>query len=323
MNIPDPTQITEAAAFLRAGELVAFPTETVYGLGANARQDKALMKIFLAKGRPFSHPLIVHLASVEQLSDWALEIPSPVEHLAKAFWPGPLTIILKKRPEISELLSGGQDSIGLRIPAHPLAQALLRDFGDGIAAPSANRFTHLSPTTAQAVRDELGSKVSSILDGGTCLVGLESTILDLSRGEASILRPGMINRTQLEAVLQKPLSSSAGSGLRAPGMNTLHYAPETNLHLVDSKNLDSFLNSHTQANCKYAILSRHQPKSEISNVSWLMMSDEPQQYARDLYLTLRKLDQGGFQGILVETVPETDEWEAISDRLKKASGRDY
>lgn len=315
------TAILEAVAFLQAGELVALPTETVYGLGADARQPQALTRIFLAKERPFSHPLIVHLASTKQLSEWARELPPEVDILAKTFWPGPLTLILKKRPEVSELLTGGQDTVGLRLPAHPVAQALLQAFGGGIAAPSANRFTHLSPTTAQAVREELGSKVACILEGGICEVGLESTILDLSREQPVILRPGMISAVQLEQVLKKPVRYSQEGAPRVPGREPVHYAPETRLSLVASAEMDDFLNSLTEADLPLAFLVRRQPKTQLEGVQWLLMNTEPQQYAHDLYLTLRRLDQQGFKRIAVEAVPKKPEWEAIQDRLTKAAGR--
>lgn len=321
MENPNPAHIQEAVTLLRSGELVALPTETVYGLGADARQPEALAKIFLAKGRPFSHPLIVHLASAQQLSEWASEVPPEATRLAQAFWPGPLTLILKKRPEVSDLLTGGQDTVGLRIPAHPVAQALLQAFGGGIAAPSANRFTHLSPTTAQAVRDELGDKVACILEGGICEVGLESTILDLSREQPVILRPGMISAAQLEAVLKNPVHSSQEGAPRVPGMEPVHYAPETRLNLVERGEMEGFLNSLTSEDFPLVFLVRQAPDTQTEGVQWLLMSEQPRQYAHDLYLTLRKLDQQDFKRIAVETVPEGPEWEAIRDRLNKAAGR--
>jgi len=321
MTIINPTHIKEAVALLRAGELVALPTETVYGLGAHARQPEALAKIFLAKGRPFTHPLIVHVADVAQLGEWAREIPQDAAALAQAFWPGPLTLILKKRPEVSEILTGGQDTIGLRIPAHPVAQALLQALGDGIAAPSANRFTHLSPTTAQAVRDELGAKVACVLEGGTCEVGLESTILDLSREEAVILRPGMISAAQLEQVLGRPVRFSQEGAVRTPGMAAVHYAPETRLSLIAAAEMVPFLNSLKKEERPLAALVRNRPTVEIEGVDWILMSQEPRGYAHDLYLTLRMLDQRGYKRIAVEAVPEDAAWEAIRDRLVKAAGR--
>ncbi len=321
METLNPAHINEAVALLRRGELVALPTETVYGLGADAAQPEALAKIFLAKGRPFSHPLIVHLASSQQLPQWARAVPPEAALLAEAFWPGPLTLILKKQPEVSDLLTGGQDTVGLRVPAHPIAQALLQAFGGGIAAPSANRFTHLSPTTAQAVRDELGDKVACILEGGICEVGLESTILDLSREQPVILRPGMISAAQLEAVLKQPVRSSQEGAPRVPGMEPVHYAPETRLTLVASGEMEGFLNSLTAGDLPLAFLVRQQPRTQPEGVQWLLMSEQPRQYAHDLYLTLRRLDQQGFKRIAVEAVPEGAEWEAIRDRLNKAAGR--
>ena len=321
MNIIDSASIQKAVALLRQGELVALPTETVYGLGADARNPEALKKIFVAKERPFTHPVIVHLPSIEALSAWAIEIPDTALELAQAFWPGPLTLILKKQPSVSPLISAGQDTIGLRIPAHPVAAALLQAFGDGIAAPSANRFTHLSPTTAQAVREELGTKIAYVLEGGACPVGLESTIVDLSRGQPCILRPGMISNAQLEAVLHTPLGSNQKKAPRTPGMHALHYAPETRLSLIASAELPSFLQNLTAADLPLAVLVQDIPAKRLEAVHYVKMSKEPQHYARDLYQTLRHLDKQGFQRIVVETPPLEPGWEAIHDRLQKAAGR--
>jgi len=317
MNKINTTQIQEAVALLQAGELVALPTETVYGLGAHARHPGAIRKIFLAKERPFTHPLIVHLASAGQLSAWAREIPASALKLAQAFWPGPLTLILKKQPEVSELLTGGQDTIGLRIPAHPIAQALLQAFGEGIAAPSANRYTHLSPTTSEAVREELGTKVSCILEGGICEIGIESTIMDLSGEQPVILRPGMISAAQLEQVLGQPLGTPHKNLPRAPGMDKLHYAPETKVVLVED--LSYFLSYLDERDLPLALLTQQEPSTQLPGLHWIRMSKQPQQYAHDLYLTLRALDKQGFKKILIETLSLKPEWDAIRDRLEKAS----
>lgn len=313
------TQIKKALECLVAGDLIGLPTETVYGLGADARNPAALTQVFLAKGRPFTHPLIVHLASTKQLCEWAREVPEEATLLAKAFWPGPLTLILKKQPWVSELLTGGQDTVGLRIPAHPVAQALLQAFGSGIAAPSANRFTHLSPTTAQAVHDELGSKVACILEGGRCEVGLESTILDLSSSQPTLLRPGLITTPQLEAILKKTIHPRHEQSPRVPGMAPVHYAPETQLFLISSQELHSFLDSLHPQDLPLAFLTRQRPSFEREGVHWILMSEQPQQYAHDLYLTLRSLDQQGFKKIIVEAVPLDPDWDAIHDRLQKAA----
>ncbi len=317
----DLSQIQHAAELLRAGKLVALPTETVYGLGADARNQDAITKIFLAKERPFSHPLIVHLHNTQQLSAWARDIPPETYRLAEAFWPGPLTLILKKQPAVNALLTGGQDSVGLRIPAHPAAQALLQAFGSGIAAPSANRFSRLSPTTAAAVHEELGSKVDCILEGGGCAVGIESTILDLSRGHAVILRPGMISATQIAAVIQQTVSLSVENAPRVPGMAAVHYAPETPLILIDSPELSPFLKSLGPTELPLACLVHQAPLASQEGINWIVMAADPQQYAHDLYITLRALDKQQFKRIAVEAVPTDPTWDAIRDRLQKAARR--
>jgi tRNA threonylcarbamoyl adenosine modification protein (Sua5/YciO/YrdC/YwlC family) len=224
-------EVVRAAALLRAGELVAFPTETVYGLGADASNPGAIARIFAAKGRPADHPLIVHLPDAGQLERWAVDIPEAAHGLAAAFWPGPLTLILRRHPSVSDAITGGQDTVGLRVPNHPLALQLLREFGGGVAAPSANRFGRISPTTAAHVRDELGAAVSMILDGGPCAVGIESTILDLSAGRARILRPGMLDAAAIAAVLGYPPAwarSGVRRGFRVPSKPTMRRPPSCN-----------------------------------------------------------------------------------------------
>lgn len=225
--------IDQAADLLRQGRLVAFPTETVYGLGADASNPDAVRRIFLAKGRPVDHPLIVHIPSVASLDAWALSIPQAAQQLAAHFWPGPLALILKKRPEVPLEVTGGQDTVGLRVPDHPVALRLLQAFGGGVAAPSANRFCRISPTLAIHVQEELGASVDMILDGGACQVGVESTIVDLSGSQPKLLRPGHITRDQIEAILQTKLLVSSqieqadAMQIRAPGMMAIHYAPIT------------------------------------------------------------------------------------------------
>jgi len=209
-------QIEKAAALLRQGELVAFPTETVYGLGADASNPEAVAKIFAAKGRPADHPLIVHIPGVEHLDRWAREIPETAFASAKAFWPGPLTLILKRQPNVPDAVTGGQDTVGIRVPGHPLALELLKAFDGGVAAPSANRFGHVSPTTAQHVHDELGSAVAMVLDGGPCRVGIESTIVNLTGPQSRILRPGMISAADLGRVLGRMPGTCGQDGDRAP-----------------------------------------------------------------------------------------------------------
>lgn len=316
------SEIENAARLLGQGKLVAFPTETVYGLGADAGNEDALRKIFQAKGRPFDHPLIVHISSPDRLSDWAREIPPEAFKLAQAFWPGPLTMILKKQPSVSAIVTGGQDTIGLRIPRHPLAQALLKAFGKGVAAPSANRFTHISPTTAAAVREELGDRVDLILDGGDCEVGLESTIIDMSRGQPVILRPGMLSAAQIEKVLGMPVLSARQDipVTRAPGMHHLHYAPHTRTQILAKEQISVFLRGISAADLPLALVMHSAPPASVpAGVSLTSMPAEPSAYAHALYHTLRTLDHQQFKRIVIEQVSEAPEWEAIRDRLSKAS----
>jgi len=319
MTIPD---ITKAASILQSGGLVAFPTETVYGLGADASNAAAIRKVFQAKERPYDHPLIVHVATVTQLGDWAREVSPQVLQLARAFWPGPLTMILKKQPHVLDIVTGGQDTIGLRIPRHPIAQGLLEAFRGGVAAPSANRFTHISPTTAAAVREELGSRVDLILDGGDCEVGLESTIIDMSGEQPVILRPGMITRAEIEAVLGVPVSSLRMDTPvpRAPGMHHLHYAPTTKTMLIETGHLPGFLQTLQPQDLPIAIVALDESLSAADNIHIEKMPLDATTYAHNLYHILRTLDHQEFKRIVIEAVPETPEWEAIRDRLMKASG---
>ena len=264
------TDIQRAVALLRQGELVALPTETVYGLGADALNPDAVAKIFAAKGRPSDHPLIVHLADAEALTTWARDIPKDAIALARAFWPGPLTLILKKEEGVPDIVTGGQDTVGLRVPNHPIALQLLRAFGSGLAAPSANRFGRISPTTAEHVRQELGDRVPLILDGGPCQVGLESTILDLSRGVPVILRPGAIGADDIARVIgRRPRlrdedAKASTDAPRVSGALAAHYAPRTPLELVHGASLASRVREGD------AVLARvPQPAGLPANVLWI------------------------------------------------------
>jgi len=312
------SDITEAVTILRQGGLVAFPTETVYGLGADASNPAALRKIFTAKGRPMDHPLIVHLGNIEQLSAWARDISPQAMQLAHAFWPGPLTLILKKAPHILDLITGGQDTIGLRIPQHPIAQALLQAFGGGVAAPSANRFGRISPTTAEAVREELGESVDLVLEGGACAVGVESTIVDMSQDEPVILRPGMITQQQIVSVLGRIVHLRKLTGPRVSGMMESHYAPRTLSFLIASEKLASYLQNLSPQDLPVACMTRSAMVAR-EGVTWVKMPQEAKQYAHDLYQALRDLDKQSFNKIIIEAVPEGVEWEAIRDRLQKAT----
>ncbi|MDR2926485.1 MAG: threonylcarbamoyl-AMP synthase, partial [Azoarcus sp.] len=292
--------IRQAVEHLLAGELVALPTETVYGLGADAANPEAVARIFAAKGRPASHPLIVHLASAAALAQWAEEIPPGAQDLASAFWPGPLTLILKKQPWVPLAVTGGQASIGLRVPAHPLALALLAAFAaarspaaGGIAAPSANRFGRVSPTTAAHVREELGNKVSLILDGGACEVGIESTIVDFSRPEPEILRPGAIRPEDIArvlGVLPRVRGRAAGkteeheayeaSVPRVSGSLAAHYAPLTPLKKVKSAALAEEAARLVRAGCRIAVLahSAPAPRADRPVLRWQTAAANPAAY---------------------------------------------
>lgn len=309
--------IKRAVKILFSGDLVAFPTETVYGLGADASNPEAIKKVFAAKERPTDHPLIVHLADSRQLLDWASTVSSGAARLAEAFWPGPLTLILQKKPGVSDLITGGQDTIGLRIPKHPVANALLKAFGRGVVAPSANRFGRISPTTAEAVREELGDAVDLILEGGACEVGVESTIVDMSGEFPVILRPGMIQAEQIEAVLKQAVGIGRKDAPRVSGSHLSHYAPQTPVVLLSTAEIQNFLASGE--NIFFALMSLHEFTIACSSSLHVKMSKDPQKYAHDLYQTLRDLDKKGLQRIIVEAVPGTSEWDAIRDRLSRAS----
>jgi L-threonylcarbamoyladenylate synthase len=311
--------IARAVALLRAGELVAIPTETVYGLGADAANPQAVAKIFAAKGRPADHPLIVHLPAVAHLERWAREIPEAARLLAAAFWPGPLTLILKRQPGVPDVVTGGQDTVGLRIPGHPLALELLQAFDGGIAAPSANRFGRISPTTAEHVREELGERVALVLDGGPCAVGIESTIVDLSRGAPVILRPGSITVAAIEAVLHAGVSTAAGDNTpRVSGSLEAHYAPQTPLRLVSAPELAQQALQALSQGQRCAVYGLNAPVPR-PGLLYRRAPADAARYAHDLYGALRDLDHAGVDLILVEAVPGGAEWLAVADRLRRAA----
>ncbi|MBK7137470.1 MAG: threonylcarbamoyl-AMP synthase [Rhodocyclales bacterium] len=314
-------EIARAVALLRAGELVAFPTETVYGLGADAANAAAVAKIFAAKGRPADHPLIVHMPSADHLARWARELPAEAEKLAAAFWPGPLTLILRRRPEVHDAVTGGQDTVGLRVPSHPLALELLAAFDGGIAAPSANRFGRISPTTAEHVREELGSRVPLVLDGGACPVGIESTILDLSRGAPVLLRPGAVGAADIARVLGRAPESAAPQAEtpRVSGSLEAHYAPRTPLQLVSSDGLLFALRNALVAGEKVAVLAPTAQAISHDLVTWKQSPAGPAGFAHDLYASLRALDALGCVRILVQQPPAGEAWLAVNDRLRRAA----
>lgn len=312
-------EIEQAVAVLRGGGLVAFPTETVYGLGADASNPDAVGKIFAAKGRPHDHPLIVHVADAVQLANWAREIPDAARKLARKFWPGPLTLILKRSPRVSDLVTGGQDTVALRVPSHPVAQALLRRFGGGVAAPSANRFGRVSATTAEHVRREFGSTVDCVLDGGAADVGIESTIVDLAGVQPTLLRPGWITAQQLEGVLGAPLAAPDSQSPRAPGTLAAHYAPQTPLTVMEADVMLELATSLTRQGKRVAVLAFLTPQPLLPGLTWIAAPDAAAGYAHDLYANLRRLDEAGCDAILVEKAPQDAAWAAINDRLTRAA----
>jgi L-threonylcarbamoyladenylate synthase len=287
-------------------------------LRAGAANPHAVRRIFEAKGRPADHPVIVHLASTDQLAQWAREIPSAAALLAQRFWPGPLTLILRRAPGVLDEVTGGQDTVGLRVPAHPLAQALLQAFDGGIAAPSANRFGRISPTTAQHVRDELGDRVDLILDGGACPVGIESTILDLSSGAPVLLRPGHIGIAELEAALGVSVSRPTGAAPRASGTLAAHYAPSRPLLLVASPDLAVTVREQS-ARGPVAVLAWHPRPAGVEAQTWKVAPAKSDEYARMLYATLRELDESACAVIVVETPPQAPDWLAVHDRLRRSA----
>ena len=314
-----------AVELLRAGQLVAFPTETVYGLGADAANPEAVTRIFAAKGRPADHPLIVHVSGDDAVDRWAEQVPGFAWELMEAFWPGPLTLILKKQAWVPSTVTGGQDTVGLRVPGHPVALELLRRFAadggpGGIAAPSANRFGHISPTTADHVREELGDRVALILDGGPCAVGIESTIVDCSRGAPIILRPGHISAAHLEAVsgIQPQLPAAAGTP-RVSGSLEAHYAPQTPMRMVAGERLRDFLNGQGHQGGRCGIIGHSQPPAAGIPHLWRRLSLDPVAYAHDLYAALREMDHAGVDLIVVEAPPERPDWTAVADRLRRAA----
>lgn len=329
MANPVSDDIRAAARILESGQLVAFPTETVYGLGADAENPVATAGIFELKNRPSNHPLIVHLAPEADVHYWSSDIPVEARKLIDAFWPGPLTLILKRASHIPAAVAGGQDSIGLRCPSHPVAQALLRVFKDGkggIAGPSANRFGHVSPTRAEHVRDEFGDdpRLAAILEGGQSEVGIESTILDLSRIESAgpvLLRPGKIHSLQIAEVIGRMPAMPDAAAPRASGTLASHYAPATPVVIVPEKDLNSILEELEKKDIRVALLHYSSLSSErkLPLVKQTGLFCSPDVYSHQLYASLRELDRHQADVILVEATPDTEAWKGINDRLRRAA----
>lgn len=299
-----------ALAALRAGQVIGLPTETVYGLAADASDSQAVARVFALKGRPADHPLIVHIADAEQLPRYARNVPDAARKLAAAFWPGPLTLILWRQPGVPDAVTGGQDTVGLRAPAHPVAQRILRAFGGALAAPSANRFGRISPTRAEHVRAEFGEAVPCVLDGGACRVGIESTIVDLTSDPPRILRPGEIRPEQIAAVIGAIVVGSGAHSPRASGTLEAHYAPRTPM-----RRLPRLAISPASPTAQQVLALGSLPPG----TSGLALSTQPAAYAHDLYAALRTLDDCGSALIIVEQPPQEASWQAVNDRLQRAA----
>jgi L-threonylcarbamoyladenylate synthase len=324
--------VAQAAQALRDGQLLGLPTETVYGLAANATDEAAVAKIFEAKGRPADHPLIVHVASVAQVPLFAAQVPDFAQQLMQAFWPGPLTLILPRLSGVAAASAGGQDSIGLRCPSHPVAQALLQAAWrlgvSGVSAPSANRFGRVSPTTAAHVQSELGPDLL-ILDGGDCAVGIESTIIDCTRGEPVLLRPGQITRAQIEAACglavrgkDDPQEVSGQAAPRASGTLESHYAPRAKVRLMTAQEIAAKLQALGSHANNLGLWSAERPAIEqgmSAGVFWRKQATSVEQAAHDLFSVLRDLDSRGVTQIWVQLPPDTTEWEGVRDRLQRAA----
>jgi len=330
LNGQDTDAVAQAAAVLAAGGLVAFPTETVYGLGADASSDAAVAGIFAAKGLPSDHPLIVHVAGVAAVSHFAREVPAFAQALMDAFWPGPLTLIVPRRAGVAAASAGGQDTIGLRCPSHPVALALLRACAaatppvHGLSGPSANRFGRVSPTTAAHVQAEFGDSLL-VLDGGPCDVGIESTIIDCTRGVPVLLRPGAITRDQVAAACGQPvrsqqeLDAALPAAPRASGTLEAHYAPTARVRLMDAAALQTALDLLGADGTGIAVWSRVPLRSSSGRIVRRRMPDDAAAAAQQLFAVLREFDTAGVSLIWVETPPDTPEWEGVRDRLQRAA----
>jgi L-threonylcarbamoyladenylate synthase len=327
--------IQHAAKLLHQGKLVAIPTETVYGLAADAKNETAISKVYTVKGRPKGNPLIIHLSDIEAITAWARHIPDEAFQLAERFWPGPLTLILERQPWVSPLITGNQDTVGLRIPNHPLTLALLREFDGGLAAPSANRYRRISPTQKAHVEKELGDAVDYILDGGPCSVGIESTIVYCLKGkEIQILRQGAITAEDLEKVLGKKIlqkshvsesekeeQEKGDHTIMVPGSDIQHYAPEKPLYGLETQKLFSIVKQFVLDNKTVSVISfQEKPTYFLDHHGvWVTTENDAKDFAKNLYALLHQLDKNETEVILIEIPPKNSAWEAVRDRLQRAS----
>ncbi|WP_372770831.1 L-threonylcarbamoyladenylate synthase [Pseudoalteromonas sp.] len=314
--------MVRALTLLEAGQCVALPTETVYGLAADATNELALEKIFTAKGRPKNHPLIVHLASAKQLEQWACDIPNAAYKLAKAFWPGPLTLLLKKAPDVNNVVTGGLTTIGLRVPSHPLFLNVLEQFGKGLAAPSANRYKQLSPTSAEQVINGLNGRIDAVLEGGICEHGLESTIIDLVSETPRVLRAGPITTKQLEQVLGFPVATPESHIEVVPGNVKAHYQPNTPVKMMTEKEILALVDCEEVPNMHVIMHSQALSQTltcSLKLAQLTLLPNNAKEYGKALYGTLYRIDKLGTQLIVVQLPPTKEEWRAVNDRLSRAA----
>ena len=328
IELPTDENITRAVAWLRAGEAIGLPTETVYGLAADAGSADAVTKIFSAKGRPVDHPLIVHVASAEAAKAWAADWPEAADKLAKAFWPGPMTLIVKRAAHVLDAVTGKQDTVGLRVPSHPVAQAVLKLFSsehEGLAAPSANQFGQISPTTAAHVAAEFPDRWLMILDGGPCEVGVESTIIDVSGDTVRVLRPGRVRAGEIEQVLGTSLAEQGDDEPRVPGALASHYAPKTQTLMLATARLKMQLRAFRQAQDRgpmRCVITHSFDAEPAERVRVIRLAADAETWERELYALLRALDEERYGTLIIEAPPSIPEWDAVNDRIKRATQRD-
>lgn len=326
-----PENVQSAVALLRAGEVIGLPTETVYGLAADASNPDAVRQIFSAKGRPVDHPLIVHVASADDAKAWAADWPEAADKLARAFWPGPMTLIVKRAAHVLDAVTGGQDTVGLRVPSHPVAQAVLKAFsvnGQGLAAPSANQFGQVSPTTAAHVAAEFPDRSLMVLDGGACDVGVESTIIDVSGRSGAgvrVLRPGRVRASEIEQALGTSLAEQGEDAPRVSGALASHYAPKTQTLMLATPRLKMQLRAIRQAKdrgpMRCVITHSFDPEPE-ERLRVIRLAADARTWERELYALLRALDEERYGTLIIEAPPETPEWDAVNDRVRRATERD-
>lgn len=318
LNINEKNDILKAINLLKTGHVVALPTETVYGLAADGNNDKAIEKIFIAKNRPTTNPLILHLSDLSKLDMWADNIPAELYKLAEHFWPGPLTFLLHKKTDVSNLITAGSSKIAVRIPRNEVFRHIIRESGDGLVAPSANLYTKISPTSADHVLCSLNCRISAILDGGPCNVGIESTILDLTSKEPTILRTGPITAQKIEKILGIKIKMPAKHFEHVPGNVKRHYQPNTKTQMMNIDQINSYIALSSSKNKNIGILHYSDLETYYDRLFYIRASAIKETYARDLYKHLHFLDQKEFDEIIIESPPQDDEWLDILDRLRKA-----